>query len=474
MDSDAQKAEELLRAIDLDSAPFHVTDAGALNIKLKVQYSPTFGAATLSWDRVTNRYTCQTFTTFPLTVSEVWDEEAEYRVWADGKLLAHFPRRLRISSPASIGINFTYPASIPVRASLSIGTSPFDTATRVGPFYDFDASSIGRFGNYSVTAHIAGCGPNTAGPSWGSRSGQSQVALARDVTGRPSFFPPAEYAARQSNGPWLGTQVATTSDSSGKLTVAVFERTSPNEYKQPKRFWVSVPDDYVVVGGGAVAANAPFGNLLTASNPTDDLRAWEVSAKDHYYSNPIKIRAWAIGLKVAGLTREQLRQHITVTKSTSAAANHPTASASVGQGYILIGGGFRDNWSDYGNLGTSSYPSSSSSWTASGKDHYISSPATMDAFAIGIRNNIPGIGMLVSNYQVAGSSYAGNPSSEISASGGSVRVGCGAKINWNGYGNLLWKIQPTAENGCLASGKDHRAASPATIDTYAIGLGLMP
>lgn len=167
LDSDAQKAEELLRAIDLDSAAFHVTDAEALNIKLKAQYSPTFGASTLSWDRVTNRYTCQTFTTFPLTVSEVWDEEAEYRVWADGKLLAHFPRRLRVSSPESVGINFTYGTSIKVRPSLSVGATPLDATTRVGPFYDFDASSIGRSGNYSVTAHIAGCGPNTAGPSWG-------------------------------------------------------------------------------------------------------------------------------------------------------------------------------------------------------------------------------------------------------------------------------------------------------------------
>jgi hypothetical protein len=66
---------------------------------------------------------------------------------------------------------------------------------------------------------------------------------------------------------------------------------------------VDLPDDFVVVGGGARTNYAGAGNLLFASYPTPDLQGWIASAKDHDISDPASITVWAIGLKKSFLQR---------------------------------------------------------------------------------------------------------------------------------------------------------------------------
>ncbi|WP_137939730.1 hypothetical protein [Chitinivorax sp. B] len=262
-------------------------------------------------------------------------------------------------------------------------------------------------------------------------------------------------------------------DASGKVTVAVFERQAGSTQQHFNDFAVDVPEDFVVVGGGVEGARLPNGNLLTASYPNSNLSAWLVSTKDHITPSPTKLTAWAIGLKIQGLTRQQLMNYLAVNVSSSGYEQHPDTAAGIPQGYVLLGGGFRVNWSGMGNLATASYPETAYTWRARSKDHVAASPASTQSFAIAIKQSIPNIGTINTTINSAESSYTQHPSSTANVPAGYALTGCGAQVNWHGAGNLLWKIQPVTQgnqHGCTVSSKDHQIVSPATIRAYAIGI----
>jgi vibriolysin len=258
-------------------------------------------------------------------------------------------------------------------------------------------------------------------------------------------------------------------DTSGKLTIAVFERYSTTSAGINTNFAVSVPGDFVVVGGGGEGKEGPSGNLLTASYPDSGLTSWLVSTKDHLESDPVQVRAWAIGLKVAGLTPAQLRGYLTVSSATSASVAHPDVTATLPAGFVLVGGGIKVNWSGNGNLATASAPSGASAWRVRSKDHKESSPATAQAYAIGISSSIPGVGTIGNVINGGTSAVAAHPSFTAGLSTGYALSGCGAFVNWSGAGNLLWRIKPV-NSGCAVASKDHIDSSPASISGYAIGL----
>jgi hypothetical protein len=262
-------------------------------------------------------------------------------------------------------------------------------------------------------------------------------------------------------------------DASGKITVAVFERIAGSQLAHFNNFAVEVPDQFVVIGGGVEGTNYPSGNLLTASYPNSDLSAWLVSTKDHLVSNPTQIKAWAIGLKIEGLTRQQLINNLAVNVASSSYEQHPDISTGVPAGFTMIGGGFKVNWSGTGNLATASYPENAYSWRARSKDHIVKSPAVLQVWAIGIRDFISGVGNIVTDINFSLSSYAQHPAASANITPGYALSACGALVNWSGVGNLLWKIKPVtnwSQHGCEAASKDHNEYSPATIETYAVGI----
>ncbi len=265
------------------------------------------------------------------------------------------------------------------------------------------------------------------------------------------------------------------SDASGRIKVALFARSAPVAQAHFTDFAIDVPDDYVVVGGGAEGQDVPQGNLLTASYPNANLSAWLVSSKDHLASAPVKVRGWAIGVKIAGLSRQQVRDAITVSHAVSALVSHGSVAATLPAGYLLLGGGFRVDWSGTGNLGVSSYPNTAASWHVQSKDHVASSPAYARAYVIGIRDQIAGVGNLRNAIGHTLSAYAAHPAARTTLQSGFALTGCGADGRYNGtvQGNLLWRIQPAddgVQRSCLANSKDHVSSSPGHIDAYAIGL----
>jgi len=270
-----------------------------------------------------------------------------------------------------------------------------------------------------------------------------------------------------------GTKIFEQNDASGRIQIAVFERLSPVALSHNTDFAVSVPGDYVVIGGGVEGTNVPAGNLLTASYPNAALSAWLGSTKDHIDANPVRVRAWAVGLKIAGLTRQQVRDNVIVNVATSSYTAHPDVTATLPAGYALVGGGFKVNWSGMGNLGTASAPSGATGWRARSKDHIESSPATTQAYVIGLRNSIAGVGTISTAVDGVTSGVAAHPATTSVLRTGYALSGCGAFVNWSGAGNLLWKIRPVpvgSQTGCAVASKDHKESSPASISGYAIGI----
>ena len=143
--------------------------------------------------------------------------------------------------------------------------------------------------------------------------------------------------------------------------------------------------------------------------------------------------------------------------------------------FRLVSGGFKVEWFGVGNLATASFPETSQSWMARSKDHIGVSPANLRVWAIGLRRQLP-VGRVVRFFEDEESSFAQHPSAVADLPDGFVLTGAGARVNWRGVGNLLWKLVPTTQTTnqeVTAASKDHVSASPATITTYAVGIRLV-
>lgn len=271
-------------------------------------------------------------------------------------------------------------------------------------------------------------------------------------------------------------QIYTQTDASGKVTVAVFERTSGTLLQHYTDFAVDVPEQFVVIGGGVVGGGSYPGNFLTASYPNGNLSAWVVSTKDHFIEHPVNLRAYAIGLKIAGLSRRQLLNYIAVNSTTSSYGPFPDVSSGVPQGYSMIGGGFKVNWAGAGNIATASYPENAFSWRVRSKEHELSSSASIQAYALGLLQTIPGIGRVDVKITVATSGNSPQPAGSVNLTSGYALTACGASVNLlSGGGNLLWKLTPVKllnQHNCEAASRDLLTYSPATITTYAVGIRL--
>lgn len=225
---------------------------------------------------------------------------------------------------------------------------------------------------------------------------------------------------------------------------------------------LTVSPGYKIIGGGARVNWSGFGNLLTASFPKDE-RTWIAKSKAHRQSDPANIDVWAIALHDPNNEWE-----VDIFSSTSTPSLIPSATAAVGSGYVLTGGGAEAHWSTEGSLLTASCPQGSVNWTAKSKAHINAESASITSYAIGIRarNGVSGPSMKIF---AKDSASAQHPSTEASTDSGYSLVGGGAQVNWKGQGNLLTASFPDGNKWKVAS-KDHEDPESCTITAYAIGI----
>ncbi|MGY4967503.1 hypothetical protein [Streptomyces sp. 900105245] len=262
-------------------------------------------------------------------------------------------------------------------------------------------------------------------------------------------------------------------DASGKVTTAIYHEKASASAQHFVDFPCSVEQDMVTVGGGATAALGPGGALLTASYPNASRSAWLASSKDHLDAYPHQLEVFAIGMKIQGLSRSELLGHLWYQRADSSIAAAPSAAVGLQKDFVLISGGFCVNYGDgAGNLATASCTENGSEWVARSKDHVVSSPCRITTFAIGLRRNMPNIGVAVPRYDFCVSNEVIPwPTAEVALNQSFALTGIGGKAITFGSGQLLWSIAPTHE-GTKVSSKDHRDPSPGGVAAFALGVGI--
>jgi len=174
--------------------------------------------------------------------------------------------------------------------------------------------------------------------------------------------------------------------------------------------------------------------------------------------------------------------------TTTTASDFPQISVSVAAGYYLIGGGAEAITTVYNsqNFLTASYPSwdvytwPPTTWTAKSKSHGTSYPATLTAYAIGIRSNNASVSISSYSVEWTTSGLAEHPSA-TSSNPSVIATGGGALVNDPNdtlySGNILWESVPVLDNNgniiaWRASSKDHWYPDSTTITSYLIAIEL--
>lgn len=266
-------------------------------------------------------------------------------------------------------------------------------------------------------------------------------------------------------------------DASGTVTVRITQcpATTPHQLNTTT---CSVDGGFVLIGGGAeVIGEGSPGALLTASFPDAGLTTWTASSKDHHLTYSHQLRAYAVGLKLAGVSVPTLQSFMRVVSLRSTRSQRPSVSIGVPGGYNLIGGGARANWSTEGQLLTRSMPSSNQ-WVAASKDHVVAEAGTVDAFAIGITTGaIPGFGTLdVTIPQNFTSVPTGYGMANAAIPAGWVVASIGGDAQYASAGRMLTDLIPFVDapagftQGVTVRSKDHEVQDSGKTSAYVIAI----
>lgn len=286
-------------------------------------------------------------------------------------------------------------------------------------------------------------------------------------------------------------------DFSHKIEVGIFDEQS--DLGRKPEVTVLVPEDMVAVGGGGIGSPRP-GAFLTRSRPTldhqgePDFQGWTVASTDHTAEDPHQLRGFAFGLKIAGMTRPDLVAALEWRRERSVLAPHPEALAELRlpvpargtelpPNALLISGGFEVDEQLHNqtraNLLTATYPDFQRGWRSASKDHFSPSPATIDSYAIGIREVLPVGRIIVGTMSFTSGPPADDPAASAPLPEAFALTGIGAFVRYNEPGCMIWKLAPllqqggtTVRQGVDAAAKAHVESSLDTIQAWALGIRL--
>jgi hypothetical protein len=299
------------------------------------------------------------------------------------------------------------------------------------------------------------------------------------------------------------TLVGFTTDASGLLTTGVWTQHS-NQNAARVYQTITVPNDFVAVGGGVVGTDTPTGDMIYMSRPYQGQtgRTWEAGTQFNSVIQNHDNDIYVIGLKIEGIGASTLVTSAWGFSDPNTPSANPTAVVTPPAGYEPLGGGIFANApyssSDpysFGQYATALFPNAVANlclgtceqqytvtnWTATSKDHLISRPGWVNVHMTAISRQF-NIGSttyhVVSALDWATSTVASHPSVTVTGRRGEFAlVGVGAFVDYKSYGwagSLLWKLQPRPDlAGVDAASKDHFISSPATVTGYAVGLKLV-
>jgi hypothetical protein len=255
----------------------------------------------------------------------------------------------------------------------------------------------------------------------------------------------------------------------GDLHVEIHAFTS--DFAQHPGVRIQTPTNHRVLGGGALVNWHGAGNLLTSIYPDGD-RVWVATSKDHRIVSPATVTGYCICARMRDGSMISRDDYIIVGEN-SVPAQHPSTEVVLPDGFILVGGGARANWTGVGSLLYASHPGGGNSWVASAKDHIQREVTTVTAFAIGLKQSfLQRSGLEVRQTESTSETETAHPSVQAALPQG-FRLFCGgARANWNGEGSLLTASFPIDRHIWEARSKDHEKRDPSTVTAWAIGVSI--
>ena len=191
-------------------------------------------------------------------------------------------------------------------------------------------------------------------------------------------------------------------------------------------------------------------------------------------NNPAIKTCEALDRAVRELQAAEPPIQIVIVQQTSTSDGHPKIVAqSRTKGLKLIGGGASVDYGDgHGNLLTGSYPAGEV-WAASSKEHLLSSPAKVTAYAIYLVD--PDDIWDVKRVEVKSDRRTSRPQATAVLPAGYSLTGGGALVHGYGsHGVMLTQCGPAMIDGVwtgwTAEGKDHMKEDAAYATAWAIGI----
>jgi hypothetical protein len=253
--------------------------------------------------------------------------------------------------------------------------------------------------------------------------------------------------------------------------------------------------NYVLIGGGCQVINPQIdpGALLTASYPAQGRNNYICESKDQNWVNAHYLNAYAIGLRISGISPSRLRSLIQYAGAKSAyGTGKQTAIAEVPSQYIgnvvVLGGGGYTLYTGNGALLSASMPNllqSAYSWVVSARDNKVYDSHMVGAFILYMPNKIfTDDGTTVSKYDYWSFNMCPSHSNSIDGTGfqsGSLTVGPAGTL-LVGFGaesaDLLNSRFLTAEypwedaqgQHITAASKNQTTTSNGGLTIYSIGL----
>jgi hypothetical protein len=237
-----------------------------------------------------------------------------------------------------------------------------------------------------------------------------------------------------------------------------------------------VEDDRVLIGGGAQIDGSPSpGAMLVGSHPPEfvNLRhaKWSAESADHIYANPHRLRAYAIGMRLAHYTTDQLANVVKVSSTFAfPASSAPVATISVPhQGDVMLGGGAYTAAPAPGQLLVASTPASTTSWVVKSKDHIQAAAGFAYAYIVSMPSQPPGLDYSIGS--VMGSNSSRNQTGYTYTYAGAslndrVVTGIGGETTYSGWGRLLVDLYPSIQGSGTVTmrSKDHGFADSGSYD----------
>ncbi|TMP39561.1 hypothetical protein [Pseudoalteromonas rubra] len=292
------------------------------------------------------------------------------------------------------------------------------------------------------------------------------------------------------------TAVYSDVDGSGRIHMRVWKYTL-NSTSSNHTAKLTVPGDWVAVGGG-VDLKISRSVLITASYPdTATQQSWIVSTQADKSTSDHELTAYAIGIKIEGISRGDIRKHNIIKswcgngEAKNASAGNASSITIPNIGYLMISGGAKSAPKAGHKFGPvySSAPKGWDQWTAASKKLKDSNNHPLTSCVVGIRKDLANaqlghnLGSIDTLHRMSAVNKLASSriESEVFMENDYILTGIGAKLTASKKKEvepnvLLYSLAPKKfgkSAKVVAKAKEYLYPAGAFLSSYAIGIKLI-